>query len=162
MNERNVEPQWNIEQGFIAAFISFVIIAILLSILGWKTAIPYLSHEQEWQYWPELKTAIGGYALSLLGIKTDGWLRILQIFHSSHGEIYNAFIFHIYAPIFAALPLSIGVGWLAAYPQDTIHKRGPRLFSGNRAIKKAQSSARKDGVKKNPGLWIHPDIQLAA
>lgn len=152
MNERNVEPQWKIEQGFLATIISFVVIAILLSILGWKTFIPFLSYEQNWQKWPDLQNAIGGYALSLLGVKTNGWLRILYIMQASHSEIYNAFLFHLYAPIVAAIPLSIGAGWLAALPHDTIHKRGPRLFSGNRAIKKAQSAARNDGVMKNPGL----------
>lgn len=77
-NSLNTKPKWRVEEGAVVAGVSFVATTLALSYLSWHVQVPF-TNDIAWSAWPELPKAIGGYLLSILGIKTQSWLNIAAL-----------------------------------------------------------------------------------
>lgn len=161
-NSLNTKPEWRVGDGAIFACVTFVAITLALSYLSWHLQIPF-TKDIAWSSWPELPKAIGGYLLSILGIKTQYWLNIEALLNLYDHK--TMFMWHFYMPLIFALPISIYVGYLCAKPVDQYHARGAILLFGSEAVKYARRYVKKFNKKNNIssllGLLLHPLFRMA-
>jgi hypothetical protein len=161
-NSLNTKPEWRVEEGAVVAGVTFVATTVALSYLSWHVQVP-LTNDIAWSAWPELPKAIGGYLLSILGIKTQSWLNIAALLNVYGHK--TMFMWHFYMPLVLALPISTYVGYLCAKPVDQHHARGATLLSGSVAVNYAKKQAKVINKKQqvtdlNKGLLIHPQFRL--
>lgn len=162
-NSLNTKPEWRVEDGAVIAGVTFVATTLALSYLSWHVQIPF-TNDITWSEWPELPKAIGGYLLSILGIKTQSWLNIVALLNVYGHK--TMFMWHFYTPLALALPISIYLGYLCAKPVNQYHARGAILLSGSEAVNYAKRYVKKFNKKNTTstlptGLSIHPQIRLA-
>ena len=163
-NSLNTKPDWRIEEGACIAGVTFVATTLALSYLSWHLQIPF-TNDITWSEWPELPKAIGGYLLSILGIKTQSWLNIAGMLNIS--GLKTLFLLHFYLPLFLSAPMSIYLGYLCAKSVDQYHARGAVLLSGSDAVSYAKrkikaSDKNTQAIDLPTGLLIHPQIRLPA
>lgn len=162
MSSLNKKPEWRYEDGLAVAGVCFLLTSIILQYVSWKLQIPF-TNDIAWSAWPELPKAIGGYLLSILGIKTQSWQNIAALLNVYGHK--TMFMWHFYMPIVLALPISTYVGYLCAKPVDQYHARGATLLCGSDAVNYAKKQAKAINKKQqatdlNKGLLIHPQFRL--
>lgn len=163
-NALNTKPKWRVQEGAVVAGVSFVATTLALSYLSWHVQVPF-TNDINWSAWLELPRAIGGYLLSILGIKTQFWLNIEALLNVYGHK--TMFMWHFYIPLVFALPISTYVGYICAKPMDQHHARGATLLSSSDAISYARRKVKEIDKKTQTydlpkGLLIHQLIRLQA